>query len=500
MRRQAELLLSAVPSAILVLLDRPALAKARWSDEWATWQFSGLSWHQLWQATSHVDRALLPYYAVVHVVRDLGGTIAAVRLLSLACGVAAIVCAQLVARRIWGRVAALTTGVVLAVNPVFCLWSAQARPPALGYLAVALGTLLVVRWTRVSRVAHPVVVTVGTLLFPPTAVAVVPHLVWRWRTAGPRTALVTVAPAVLGVAGVGLWGLSWRDQAPALLVASHSGLHDVLGSLHTALGYAGWLPWLHAVALIAALVVVVWHRGERHAAARDGLVLAILLAEGTLGLAWAATAAGVPMMGDNLLVAIPIGAALLLGGLIGHDWFALTDIGTVAEGDPSVALRGGFALATALSLLFAGHWWIGQARSDRSADGAATVARDWSEVARAGDAVMLQQPYAAVGYLASIAAATHDPDLADALLKQLPHGAERVVVRRVAEVDPARSVVRTTAARPAGDAERLWLIRLPKDPVSRRHLAVLRCTQPEVAHARLGQTYLDLYTCGEERG
>lgn len=493
LRRLVEAAIYLIPAAVLLWLDHPALGKTAWSDEWATVQFSGLTWHDLRLATSHVDHFLLPYYALVHVVRDLGGGLHEVRVLSLISGVIAVVATQLVARRIWGRIAALTAGLMLAVNPFFCLWVSQGRPPAVGYAAVAVSTLLVVFWWRVSPFVYPFVLTLGSLLFPPVALALVPHLYWRWRAAGWRSALRLMLQGGAGIAVVVGWELLTRHQIAALKVASEGGPSSFVGALNHALGAKGWLPALHAAALVAALVVLFGHRGPSHRQARRGLVLAVLLADGTAALAWLATLGGVPMLADNLLVSAPIGSALLLAGLIGHRWFPLRS--PDSEADVGLALRGGFAAASALTLAFAGSWWISEAKAHISADGMELVAPLLVQRVQVGDVIVFQQPYATVGYTYSLAAAVGDDALRADLVKQLPYGAHPFVVRRVTGLDVARTRLATVATMPDGGADRVWVVRLPADPANEVYRSVLECADPQFQETPALQTYLDLYVC-----
>lgn len=481
-----------VPLVALGLMVRPALSKPLWTDESATWQFSALGLADLWRATSHVDRDLLPYYFVVHVIRALGAGVMATRLVSLCCSAVAVVCTQLVAKRLWGHLGAAVGGLALALNPVFCLWSAQARPVAMGYAFVAAGTALAVRWTQASRVAYPVVVTAGALLFPPTALAIVPQVLWRWRAAGLRDALralVFVGPGVVAVAVGEI--LSW-GQVSEMTVASGRTPRNAAVAVGHALGAAGGLPWLHVAAVVGAVAVLLLQRGRQHAVARRGVAFAILLADGTAALAWGFTALGVPMLADNLLVAVPIGAALLLGGLIGHPWFAPVN----TDADVGIAFRGGIAVALLLTSWFAGAWWMDRAGKDVTLDGATYVAQTLAGQARVGDLIMFQQPYAAGGYLSSLATAAGDQDLQDTLLRRLPSGAAHTVLRRITAVDATGSAVRTVEARPSHDAARVWVVRVLQDPLAGSLRSVLACSNPVHSHSQVVVSDVDLYTCG----
>lgn len=481
----------ALPLLVLVVLDHGAVSKPLWSDEWATWQYSGLSWPDLWRATSHVDRDLLPYYGLVHLARDVGSGVTAVRLLSLAGAGVAVVATQLVARRVWGNLAALVAGLVLVVNPVFCLWAAQARPTAFAYGFVAVGSWLVVRGGRRARLFHPMLVTAGALIFPTTVLAVPAQLIWLWRTAGrgaaARAALV-LAPGVLAVA---VWELLWVGQVSELVVASGAGAADVVRSTDHALGAEGGLPWLHVVAVLAAAAALAAHRGGGHDQARRGLVFALVLGDGAVAIAWAATALGVPTLADNLLVTVPVAAALLLAGLVGHAWFVPAN----ADADWGVAFRGGLAVATLVALAFAGSWWWGRARSDVSLDGMRFVAGTIAGHAAVGDVLVLQQPYSTVGYTASLAAALDDRALATSLVQSLPGGAARTVVRRVTAVDAARDRVATEPAALRGDAGRVWVVHLPLDRVRDDYRRALRCQHPVRQRAQVIQTDLELFSC-----
>lgn len=490
-KRLADGLIYLVPAALLTLLDLSALHKPLWSDEWATSLFSGQSWPDLWHSTSHVDRDLLPYYSLVHLARDGGAGIVDLRILSLVAAVVAVIATQVVARTIWGRVAALATGCAVALNPLVCLWASQARPTALAYAATALSTLAIVRWGRLSPVLYPALITLGTLLFPPVSLAVLPHLVWRWRAAGIRAALKVAATAVPGVLLVAGWELLWVHQVSELVVASDARPSAAWLALSHGVGAVHGLPWLHVVAALAAIAALLAHRGPEHTMARRGLVLALLLAEGTLALAWLATVAGVPMLADNLAACIPIGAALLLGGLVGHDWFVPRN----TDADVGIALRGGIAAAMVLTLTLAAFWWVPRGDRSVSIDGLASVAQTLASAAKVGDPVMIQQPYSTTGYTASLAANAGDSAFVSELDRELPHGARHLMFRRITRLDPAEPKVISTAIAPTHDASRLWVIRLPKDPVDPAYLTALRCTDPTYQHAQVIQTYVDLYTC-----
>jgi len=96
------------------------------------------------QATSHVDRVLVPYYLLMHVWGVVGHGAVAMRLASVLAGAGAVAAAARTAQIAWGTTAAVVTGVALAANGQFISTTIDARPYALVLCFTSVATLSLV--------------------------------------------------------------------------------------------------------------------------------------------------------------------------------------------------------------------------------------------------------------------------------------------------------------------------------------------------------------------
>jgi mannosyltransferase len=117
-----------------------------WRDELATWEAASRSLPQLWRMVHNMDAVLGCYYLLMHAWMTIfGDSPAALRTPSAIAmsGAAAVV--ALTGRRLAGRAAGLTSGLVFAVIPSISRYGQEARPYAFAVLFGALATLLLLR-------------------------------------------------------------------------------------------------------------------------------------------------------------------------------------------------------------------------------------------------------------------------------------------------------------------------------------------------------------------
>jgi hypothetical protein len=124
-----------LPAAVLLVLGGVFLGRASmWTDEAATWISSIQPVWRIADNSAHIDAMFLPYYLFMHFWLAVSQSLWWMRLPSLIAGAATVQALVLLARR-WLPVAwSVLAGFLLALNPLFAMWSMQARP----YTAMAL--------------------------------------------------------------------------------------------------------------------------------------------------------------------------------------------------------------------------------------------------------------------------------------------------------------------------------------------------------------------------
>jgi hypothetical protein len=135
----------ALPSAVLLVLGGVFLGRASmWTDEAATWISSIQPAWRIVDNSAHVDAMFLPYYLFMHFWLAVSQSLWWMRLPSLIAGAATVQALVILARR-WLPVAwSVLAGFLLALNPLFVMWSMQARPyTAMALLAVVSTAALV---------------------------------------------------------------------------------------------------------------------------------------------------------------------------------------------------------------------------------------------------------------------------------------------------------------------------------------------------------------------
>lgn len=210
-----------LPAAVLLVSGGVFLGRASmWTDEAATWISSIQPVWRIVDNSAHIDAMFLPYYLFMHFWLARSQSLWWMRLPSLIAGAATVQAVVVLARR-WLPVAwSVLAGFLLALNPLFVMWSMQARP----YTAMALFAVLstaalvaVIRrgrgWVRYGLAALGMIylqlISVA-MLAPQLAGLAAAGRRSAWRGLIGTLACVTVAVSPLALLAAGETGqISW---------------------------------------------------------------------------------------------------------------------------------------------------------------------------------------------------------------------------------------------------------------------------------------------------
>jgi mannosyltransferase len=135
----------------LVRITYPGL----WADELATWGMATTPWGQMWPILGHVDAAIAPYYAFIHVITGLlGASDLVLRLPSAIAMTAAVAIVARIGTRLAGPQVGILAGLLLAFLPTTSRYAQEARPYAIAMFAAALATLLLLRALEKPSIAR----------------------------------------------------------------------------------------------------------------------------------------------------------------------------------------------------------------------------------------------------------------------------------------------------------------------------------------------------------
>lgn len=448
-----------LPPALALALDLIALGRAPlWRDEMATWLFASQSWPDLWSATSHVDRVLLPYYALSKLVLDLTPGLLALRLPSVFAGVATVALVTLIGDRLFSRIGGIAAGSWLAVNGAIVYAATNARPGALAMVAVAAATWLLlplaesgrgseaparVRWAGFAAMSAIAAV------FQPFAVLALPGQA-ALLAAAPRAArrpalarlTVAAAPSLavscLLLAGAGQGGqVGW---VPALSP------HRVVWTTSQVAGGA-----IALTAGITAAAALCWLALRHPRCRRAGWLAAALLAAVPLAVLSLASVVQ-PLLVSRYAISAPLGLALLVGAAAGAlipTALRWSDRALVAL---TACLMAGVIAVSAAS-------GLPEALADRRGDDFPALARKLAAEARPGQSVVIYQPTTAGGFAAGVAGyaagfETGPDGLLDAVLNQFPDGTPAYTWGVVTSRRPLR--ISKAASGPGSRA--VWLV------------------------------------------
>jgi mannosyltransferase len=203
--RLAAWLIPAVTMAVVggLGITRPSL----WTDEFATWGMTAVSWGRMWGVLRYLDAVLAPYYLVVRGVTTVAGVSdLTLRLPSLAAMVLAAALVGALGRRLAGPRTGILAGLLLALLPASSRFAQEARPYAMTALLAVVATYLLVLVTERATF---------------------------WRLAGYALAVAALGlmhvVALLLLAAHGWIILAWyRRLLPRWIVAATFGLLPVL--------------------------------------------------------------------------------------------------------------------------------------------------------------------------------------------------------------------------------------------------------------------------------
>ena len=320
----ASVLLPTLLIALTAIIS--ALRLPLWRDELATMLFAKQDWSKLPVAVSHVDAVFGPYYAITRIAYLAIPTPFGLRLLPVGAAIATVLIITILARRWWGAVPALVTGVALATNPLFQEMASTARSYAIATFFVALAVLLLDRALRkgnlISWVGYGLAVAAAgySHLF---ALLAVPAMIVYAIGVGRRrllTVLFTTFVAGLIVMPVALAAYSQRGQVSWILRPT---VRSGLGAFASALvnRSEGRFDALEAAVLLVTVVVLVagilltlrMTPGAERSLEFRRFGLAIVLAFAPWIILFAVSLASTPFLRTNYLTPSLVGMALALG-------------------------------------------------------------------------------------------------------------------------------------------------------------------------------------------
>lgn len=500
--RWVRVVVAAVPAGALAA--PLVLASGRvplFRDELATAQFATLPLADLWRATEHVDRVLLPYLFLMKGWTGLAGDSAvSLRATSALAAIGVVAVVAVLGGRLAGLVGGAVAGLVVALAPLSASLAVLARPYAPAALAAVLALLALHLALESGRrgwwVSHAALVT-ASLLLQPLAVMALPAHVALAATTPSRQRWRPVAAGWLVAGGV------------AVLVATSASAQQ---------GQVGWIPEIDPSGVVAMVERALSNPVARSAAAACLVGLALVVTRRPAAWWWVGTALLLgppvalavvsvllqPAFVTRYLFLVPAGAALLVGGVAGVLTDLVTGRGPVgrepahrgAGRRPGAAVLLGAVLVTGLVL---------PARVEVRPVGGATPHPGWSSdppsrlaqavgaVLRPGDLLVVEQRVGWGGYAGDLARAWGDDGFAAALDRRAVAGELTDVTRYVSSTDPPL----TTDAPTGGGPRRVVLLSLRGTALDRFLAAAgTECAAgPESGDPRLRDSHLWVLRC-----
>jgi len=443
------------PTALFLIFSLATVGKAPlWSDEMATREFSLLPIGALMQATSHVDRVLLPYYLIMHVWTVFGNGAVALRLLSVVAGAVTVAVTARTAQIAWGSIAAVVTGLALATNGQFINYSIDARPYALVLLFTAIATLSLVKVVSVSPTgrrwwAYSCAVSIAVLMQAFAILILLPHaipfwrrerrsLVYRWMLAACLPVFLTLLLVV--VSNSQRAQVSWIQRGSA-----SDAVHNFI---------AGTGESFHALLLILAIVfVLVLQLKRRFIDDEWAMSLGILILP--TAVLFVVSDLSAPVLVGRYVVSQLLGAALLLGA--GGQYLS----GVVSSRTRVRAIVAAIVIVVMIGASFAGLRVT--LRSPVTAgDDYPALARALTAQVRAGDELIIHQGYSSGGFADGVAYYLDDAAFLRAITQELPNGEPPRYERVVA----ATTRFSTTTAQSASHPPNVWVVQTTESPSS----------------------------------
>ena len=467
-------------------------------DEVATAQLASLSLGDLWRATEHADRVLLPYLLLMKGWLGLfGDSTIALRAPSVVAAVALVAAVAVLGGRLAGPVGGAVAGLVVAVAPLTSSLAVLARPYAVTALLAVLALLALDRALGSGRsgwwVAHAALVTASLLVQPFAVMALPAHAALaavtpaghRWRRVAGGWA-VAGAVALLVAAGAG----GQRGQVGWIAERGPAGVVRMVGGVLS--------PPVGVVAVVGGLVGLVLVARRRPAPWWWVGTALVLGPPVFLGLV---SVLAQPAFVVRYLFLVPVGAALLVGGAAG----AVADV--VADRQPEGGRgwrRAASAMLLAAVLVAAvvvlprlevrteGGGPVAAWSAEPPSALAAAVARSCGPVTSSSSS----SGSAGAGYAAELARGWGDEAFAAALDRRAVSGEVADVARVVTSVGPPRTADPAVVP-PGGAPARVVLLSLRSTAADRFvEAAAAACSSgPRLRDARLHDTRLWVVEC-----
>jgi len=295
-----------------------------WRDEISSWNMATRSLPQLLATFRHTNAAEGGYYLILHFwIAVFGDSVVAMRMPSVLAMTGAAICVALTGRRLAGYRAGLAAGLVFAVIPSISRFAQEVRPYALGMLAAALATLMLLRALAkptLSRWAGYAVCIAAVGYLNEVGLAIlVGHAAWpavRWLRDRDIRLLGFAAAGAVAIAATFPVFLLGTGQARSQLFWIPRATFGAFVTLGPNLFYS------YVIAgVLAAVGLCVWARaGDRGAALfATSLALAPVIA------VWIVSQGSVSYFLGRYLLFTLIGWALLAGlALAALPWQAMT--------------------------------------------------------------------------------------------------------------------------------------------------------------------------------
>lgn len=396
----------------------------------ASLSFATLDLPALFEAVSHVDAVMAPYYLVAHMTQVLVPGPLGLRLPSVLAATATAAIVGGIAHRWWGLWPALAAGVAFAVNPLAVTMSATARPYALATFFVALSALALdaalrrrTWWLWVAYAAA--VAAAGTMhLFALLAIVPLVALAWgRWRAVGAwaaasavgALAVIPVAVAAFGQRGQVSW-IPRPDRRSAI-----GSIASVL--FYQADGRLGPAEIAALVGFVLAAAGALWLTLRLPRGARGMDVRRLATGLGVFAFPWLALLAislvSTPYLRTTYLAPTAVGVAIVTGAVVAR---------AVGHGESTSAPQSDRVVRAVLAAVVAVPVILGAVAS------AVIAAQPWrvddfpgladriTTVAEPGDGLMVVQLYNEVGVAGAVARELGDAAWVEQLQAQLPDG------------------------------------------------------------------------------
>lgn len=361
-------------------------AKSFWLDEAFSVAVASLDRPSLWQVVAHDQANMALYYLLLHFWLGIGSGEAAVRSLSAAFAVAALVPLYGLGTRLFGQRVAVLACLLLGVNAFFVRYAQEARAYSLSVFLVVVSSYLLLQALD-RRTAWP-----WALYAVVSALAVYTHFFGVLFVGAHATSLLLVRPR----------SIRWRFPiaayvATAILVAP-------LVPFILTVTHAGWVAPITARRFARALVELTGHGGLLLLAVYAILCAAAIVssrrAQGTRG----ALALDAQHTFVLTWVVLPIATALVFSVLVRPIFVSRYLIGvlpalTLVAAAGLCSLRPRFVRAVALAavLLLSARglaaWYSGMPKEDWRGATTYVLAR-----AEAGDHVAFHPPYISTAF------------------------------------------------------------------------------------------------------